>query len=281
MKSAALYPRLQAGLAAVLFGASAPIAKLLLGQVEPIPLAALLYLGSGFGLLAFRLGQRTLGQIAAREAPLQRGDWPWLAGATLAGGVAAPIVLLFSLENTPAATASLLLNFEIVATTLIALLVFKEAISRRVVLAIGVITLASILVSNNSNGEWGISLAALGVLAACALWGIDNNLTRNISAQDPVAIAMFKGVGAGLFSLLLALVLGNRLPSVAVALSTMLIGILSYGLSTVLAFHWCDVPHVPGDVLTLGRRPRPYACAPGNCARALPHPYRRASCTQR
>ncbi len=234
MNRANVYPMLQALLAAILFGISAPIAKLLLGEVSPIPLAALLYLGSGLGLLIVRFGQKMLDPNEQREAPLQRRDWPWLAGATLAGGVAAPIVLLFSLENTPAATASLLLNFETVATTLIAILVFKEAISRRAVLAIGVITVASILLSWNASGEWGMSLAALGILAACTLWGIDNNLTRNISAQDPVTIAMFKGFGAGLFSLSLALSLGNPLPSVGVAVSAMLIGTLSYGLSIVL-----------------------------------------------
>ncbi len=117
-----LVPIIQALLAAFLFGASAPLAKLLLGDVEPIPLAAFLYLGSGIGLLCVKAAQHFMQRNHEKEARIEIKDIPWLAGAILAGGVAAPIVLLFSLENTPAATASLLLNFESVATTLIAAL---------------------------------------------------------------------------------------------------------------------------------------------------------------
>ncbi|NIS59738.1 MAG: EamA family transporter, partial [Proteobacteria bacterium] len=127
MNRTQIYPMIQALLAAVLFGASAPVAKLLLGMIEPIPLAGFLYLGSGVGVLLFK-GTQHLGSHSARaEAGISKADIPWLTGAVLAGGVAAPIVLMFSLQATPAATASLLLNFEGVATALIAALVFKEA----------------------------------------------------------------------------------------------------------------------------------------------------------
>jgi len=165
---------IQALLAAVLFGASAPVAKLLLGMIEPIPLAGFLYLGSGIGLLLFK-GIQHLGSRSVKvEAGISKTDIPWLTGAVLAGGVAAPIVLMFSLRTTPAATASLLLNFEGVATALIAALVFKEAIGGRIWWAVTCITVASILLSLNLSGEWGISLAALGVLCTCALWGLDS-----------------------------------------------------------------------------------------------------------
>ena len=120
--------------------------------------------------------------------------------------------MLFSLQNTPAATASLLLNFEGVATTLIAFVAFKEAISRRAWGAISLMTLASILLSFNLSGEWGFSLGALGILAACVLWGLDNNFTRNICAKDPLVIVTVKGLGAGSFSLGMALVLGHPIP---------------------------------------------------------------------
>jgi drug/metabolite transporter (DMT)-like permease len=141
---------------------------------------------------------------------------------------------MFSLRGSPAATASLLLNFEGVATTMIAALVFKEAIGRRAGLAILCTSVASILLSLNLNGDWGMSIGALGIVAACVLWGIDNNFTRNISAKDPLTIVTIKGLGAGSFSLLLALILRSPLPALAVALRAMILGGASYGLSVVL-----------------------------------------------
>ncbi len=220
---------MKALLAALLFGLSAPLSKVLLGEIAPIPLAGLLYLGSGLAALAMLLFQSRA--AAEGEARLQRGDWRWLMGALLTGGVAAPIILLFSLQATPAATAALLLNFEGVATTIIAGVIFHEAIGRRVGWAIACITLASIILSWESNGQWGLSLGALGILLACALWGLDNNFTRNISAKNPLTIVAWKGMGAGLFSIVLALLLGQRLPAIAIALRALLLGSVSYGLS--------------------------------------------------
>jgi drug/metabolite transporter (DMT)-like permease len=237
MKRTHLTSIIQALIAALLFGASAPLAKLLLGEVQPIPLAAFLYLGSGLGLLGIKIYQRFNRSAAENEAKIQKSDLPWLAGAILAGGVAAPITLLFSLQKTPAATASLLLNFEGVATTLIAALVFKESISRRAGWAIALISLSGIFLSINLDASWGFSLGAVGILAACFLWGLDNNLTRNVSAKDPLMIVTLKGLGAGSFSLGMAFVLGNQLPTPRIILGTMLLGSLSYGLSIVLFIH--------------------------------------------
>jgi drug/metabolite transporter (DMT)-like permease len=169
-----------------------------------------------------------------KEAGIKKPDYKWLAGAVLAGGVTAPIILLFSLRHTPAATASLLLCFEGVATTLIAFIFFKESISHRAWLAITLITLASIFLTMNLNAAWGFSLGALGILAACILWGIDNNFTRNISAKDPLIIVIIKGLGAGIFSLGLAIVLGNKLPPGNVVFSALILGCFSYGISIVL-----------------------------------------------
>lgn len=225
---------IQALLAALLFGASAPLAKVLLGAVEPIPLAALLYLGSGLGALGLQILRRLSAPAAKGEARLQRRDLPWLTGAVLAGGVVAPIVLLFSLRQTPAATASLLLNFEGVATTLIATLAFREASGRRVWSAVVSITLASILLSWNSSGQWGFSPGALGVIVACILWGVDNNLTRQISAKDPLTIVLVKGLGAGTCSLFLALGLGAPFPGLTAAVGALLLGSVSYGASIML-----------------------------------------------
>jgi drug/metabolite transporter (DMT)-like permease len=230
-----LLPVLKALAAALLFGINAPLSKILLapsalGEVAPIPLAALLYLGSGLGALALLALQRRDLTVES-EARLQRSDAPWLAGALLAGGVAAPIVLMFSLQVTPGATASLLLNFEGVATTLIAALAFREAVGRRVWTAMALITAASIVLSWEPGGRLGMSLGALGVLAACVLWGVDNNFTRNISAKNPLTIVAIKGLGAGLFSLMLALLVRQPLPGIWAALGAMILGSVSYGLS--------------------------------------------------
>jgi len=233
MKSSNLPFILQALLAALFFGASAPIAKLLLGDnIAPIFLAAFLYLGSGTGITLVKLSQRMRSKDL--EAGIKSPDIKWLAGAIISGGILAPIILMISLQNTSASTASLLLNFEGVGTTVIALLVFKEAISRRAWTAIIVITLASIFLSANFKSGFGLSLGALGIVLACVLWGVDNNFTRNISGKDPLAIVAWKGLVAGTFSFFLAFFLGDQLPSLATIFATMILGFVSYGLSTML-----------------------------------------------
>ena len=229
MKSKNLVYIFQALLAALFFGASAPIAKLLLGDIAPIYLASFLYLGSGTGIALTKLTQPK-----GTEASIQRADVPWLAGAIISGGILAPIVLMNSLQNTPASTASLLLNFEGVGTTLLAALFFKESISRRAWMAIIVITLASIFLSTDFSGGFELSLGALGIILACVLWGADNNFTRNISGKDPLVIVAWKGLVAGSFSFILASSLGNPFPAVMTILGTLLLGFLSYGLSTML-----------------------------------------------
>ena len=234
LKNYKSYSMFQALLAALLFGASAPIAKLLLGNMQPIPLAAFLYLGSGIGLLIFKILQSFQKDYRRVEANIRKEDIKWMFGAVLLGGVFAPIILMFSLKSTPASTASLLLNFEGVSTTLIAIVVFKEAIGKRIWLAVTLITFASILLSWDFNSEWGFSIGTLGVLLACIMWGLDNNFTRNISSKDPLVTVIIKGIGAGLFSLILALTLRNTLPNIKVIFEAMLLGFICYGLSIVL-----------------------------------------------
>src|SRR5512142_464382 len=212
---------LQALLAALFFGASAPISKLLLGDVPPVLMAAFLYLGSGTGISLIKLYQRF--SKNQKEASIKRPDVSWLAGAIISGGILAPIILMISLKNTPASTASLLLNFEGVGTTVIALIFFRESISRRALAAILAITLASIFLSTNFQSGFGFSLGALGILLACVLWGLDNNLTRNISGKDPLTIVAWKGLVAGTFSLILGLVLGQQLPVLITMLSILLL----------------------------------------------------------
>lgn len=226
-------PYLQALLAAIFFGASAPLSKLLLGEIDPIVLAGFLYIGSGLAAGLFTLIRRWGGK-GGTEARLQRKDFPWLLGAVIAGGIAAPIVLLFGLKSSSAATASLLLNFEQVATTVIAVLIFREAVGKRIWWAVGLITAAAILLTWNRTGSWGFSLGALGIIAACIFWGIDNNFTRNISAKDPLMIVTIKGLAAGTFSILLAIILGKPFPAWTSILLALLLGSISYGASIVL-----------------------------------------------
>src|SRR5512133_2178074 len=196
-------------------------------------MAGFLEVGGGVGELVFLWVEHLYHKGRSVEAHLTRAEVPWLIGAIVSGGIVAPIVLLLGLKATPASTASLLLNFESVATTLIAALAFKEAVDKRIWWAVGLITLASILLSWNA-GSWGISLGALGILAACFLWGLDNNFTRNISAKNPLVIVAVKGLGAGAFNLIFSLLLGKALPAVIPALLAMVLGVFSYGLSIYL-----------------------------------------------
>jgi len=225
-----LKPIIQALLAAALFGASAPLSKLLLGGIDPITLAGFLYLGSGVGAGTLMLIDRISKKGQVLEEKVTRKEIPWLLGAIIAGGIAAPIILLVGLQTTPAATASLLLNFETAATAIIAVLFFKENMDKRIIWAIILITIASILLSW-IGGAWGFSIGAIGILAACIFWGMDNNFTRNISAKDPLLIVSIKGIAAGSFSLLLAIVLGRPLPEYRVILLALILGFVSYGLS--------------------------------------------------
>lgn len=222
---------LHALLAALLFGASTPLAKLLLGELPPILLAGLLYLGSGFGLAAARL-LRDRGWTPAGLLP---AEWPWLAGAILFGGVLGPVALMFGLASTSASTASLLLNLEAVFTAAMAWLVFKENAGRRIVLGMLAIVAGGALLSwpDAGDGAGGWAGPPL-VVAACLCWAIDNNLTRRISASDALFVAASKGMVAGAVNCLLALRLGTALPQGSTAAAAMGLGFLGYGISLVL-----------------------------------------------
>lgn len=219
-------------LSAALFGASTPLAKLLLGEVDPWLLAGLLYLGSGFGLAAVHLGRRSLG-IAPPEAPLRRTDLPWMAAVVLAGGVAGPVLLMLGLSVTPASSVALLLNLEGLATMGIAWAVFRENADGRIVLGALCILAGAALLSWQGAVE-GAGWGTFAVAGACLAWGIDNNLTRKLSAADPVQIAMLKGLVAGAMNLGLALWHGAALPSAGPLLAAGIIGFLGYGVSLVL-----------------------------------------------
>ncbi len=222
--------------AAALFGASTPLAKLLLGELPPLALAGLLYLGSGLGLLAVRLAthSRRSAKRPAAQAPLAAADYPWLAGAVVAGGVAAPVLLMWGLSGTGASEASLLLNLEGVVTALVAALLFREAVGGRVWTAAALMLAGATVLSWDSQAELKLSLHALAIVGASFCWALDNNLTRRISAADPVVLAMIKGLAAGSVNLVLALALGMQVPAAAPLAGALAVGFLGYGVSLVL-----------------------------------------------
>jgi len=222
---------------AVLIGGSAPFTKLILGGAGPLTLAALVSLGSGSGALLFSLIGTAAGTRRSHvEAPPGRSEIPWLIGATVFGGILAPVTLVFSLPGTPAATAALLLNFEAVATTLIAVSVFKESVSRRVWVALGCITVSCILLTHDPAGGLGLSLPALGILLTCLFWAVDNNLGQRLSAKDPLRVIAVKGIGAGIVTLLVALAAGEHLPGATTTAAAMVVGFLCYGGLTSILF---------------------------------------------
>lgn len=220
-------------MAAVLFGASTPFSKILLGKTEPVLLAGLLYLGSGVGL-AIWSWFRSQSKGGTREAQLKRSDLPWLAGAILAGGIIGPILLMAGLAITPASSASLLLNLEGVFTAMLAWFVFKENFDRRIALGMVAITLGGLLLSWGGRPDVGVPWGALAITGACLAWGIDNNLTRRISAGDPVQIAAAKGLVAGAVNLTIALSVGATLPTLLTVTMAALLGFFGYGLSLTL-----------------------------------------------
>jgi drug/metabolite transporter (DMT)-like permease len=220
-------------LAAALFGASTPLAKILLGQMEPLLLAGLLYLGSGVGLSAWLLLRRLFSNKGLREAGLRFSDIPWLASAIFSGGIVGPILLLIGLRLTPAASASLLLNLEGVFTAGLAWFVFKENFNRRIALGMAAIVAGGVLLSWTGRPEVGIPWGAVAIAGACLAWAIDNNLTRNVSSGDPIQIAAAKGLIAGTVNLIIALAAGTSIPGSLAIAEAGFLGFLSYGVSLV------------------------------------------------
>ena len=218
--------------AAILFGASAPLAKLLLAETSPQLLAGLLYLGSGLGLGAVWLRQRRM-ERGARETSLTRPDLPWLIGAIAFGGALGPLLLMIGLTRTPASAASLLLNLEGVFTALAAWFVFRENFDRRIALGMLAIVTGGIALSWEGRVSWGGIAGPLAVAGACLCWAIDNNLTQKVSASDPVQITMIKGLVAGGVNTMLAFLLGATLPPASRVGAALIVGFVSYGVSLV------------------------------------------------
>lgn len=213
-------------LAAALYAINLPLSKILLKQVAPTMMAAFLYLGAGLGLFLYGLicGEKETGD------PLTRAELPYTVGMIVLD-IAAPILLMLGLERTNSANASLLNNFEIVATSMIAFFVFREALSRRLTLAIILVTAASIALSFEGEGSFQFNAGSLLVLGAACCWGLENNCTRMLSSNSSVQITTIKGTFSGLGSLVIALVIGEKVPDILWILAVLLLGFVAYGLS--------------------------------------------------
>lgn len=219
----------QAILAAALYAISMPLSKLFLREIPPMMMAAFLYLGAGIGMSVVGFIRHKT-QKEKTEAKLTKKELPYTIAMVLLD-IAAPICLMFGLTLTTSANASLLNNFEIVATAIIALSIFKEAISRRLWIAIALITLSSILLTVEDTSSFSFSIGSLFVILACICWGFENNCTRKLSAKDPLQIVVVKGFGSGIGSLLIALSVGEQIGNLIYIPAVLLLGFVAYGLS--------------------------------------------------
>jgi drug/metabolite transporter (DMT)-like permease len=226
---------LYALLSAVLFGVSTPAAKALLGATDPTVLAGLFYCGAGVGVALIRRFVRPmLSPTRIAELALRRGDLPWLAGAIISGGIVGPVLVLVGLTRTDAATASLLLTLEGVATVLMAWFLFHENFDRRIILGMACLVGGAAALSWSGRPLLSNMLGPLAIVGACVAWGLDNNLTRKVSLSDPLQIVELKGLVAGPVNVGLGLWIGGKLPGIPTIVAAGTVGFLSYGVSLVL-----------------------------------------------
>lgn len=222
-------------LSAALFGVSTPMAKALLGAIDPAILAGLLYCSSGFGIaIVRRFGRSLIPKSHAAEVALRRNELPWLLGAIVVGGIVGPLLLMLGLARTEAATASLLLTLEGAATALIAWFIFQENFDRRI--ALGMASLVAGAIALSWSGQPTVSglLGPFAVVGACIAWGVDNNLTRKVSLADPLQIVELKGVIAGPVNVIIGLASGGGIPGASSLLVAGIVGFIGYGVSLAL-----------------------------------------------
>jgi drug/metabolite transporter (DMT)-like permease len=234
MDSKIIRPILFALASAVLFGISAPLAKILLSEVDPVMLAGLLYLGAFVGLSLYSIGSKVFRTKKSDiSGSLGKKDLPYLIGAVIFGGIIGPIALMIGLSFISGFVASLLLNIEVVATVLIALIIFKENSGPRLWIALFVITLGGVLLTwNPAFGNYHI-IGSFLIIIAMISWGIDNNLTRQISDKSPIQITIIKGLIGGSTAFTLALLIGARITLGPYLFYGLILGTFSVGLSLI------------------------------------------------
>ncbi len=219
-------------LAAVFYGISAPFSKVLLQRLSPTLLAALLYLGVGLGMLAIQVltSKSKAEQPEQKEARITKKELPFVLSMIILD-IAAPIFLMLGISTSSPASVALLNNFEIVVTSLIALLIFKEAIGKRMWIAIALVTISTTILSVDSIVNIRFSMGSVFVLLACLCWGFENNCTRMLSLKDPMQIVVIKGFGSGFGALLIAVFLKEYQATALHILAALLLGFVAYGLS--------------------------------------------------
>ncbi len=222
-------------LAAALYALNSPFSKLLLDFVPEALMAGLLYIGAGLGMGVVYLVRRLRHESGA-QLSLTRAELPYTLAMILLD-IAAPIFLLLGLSHTTAANASLLNNFEIVATALIALAVFREKISPRLWAGIAFVTLSCAILSFEDLSSLSFSYGSLFILLACICWGFENNCTRKLSSKDPLQIVLLKGIFSGLGSLIIGLCLGQRVSDIRAIFAVLAVGCVAYGLSIFFYVH--------------------------------------------
>jgi drug/metabolite transporter (DMT)-like permease len=225
---------LYAILSAALFGVSTPAAKGLVGTVDPILLAGLLYCGAGIGVTILRRLAHAVLPAVTIEQSLRRQDIPWLAGAITAGGIAGPVLLMMGLARTDASAASLLLTLEGAATALMAWFIFHENFDRRIALGMICLVIGAVVLAWSGVPTLASLIGPIAIVGACIMWGLDNNLTRKVSLADPLQIVQFKGLIAGPISVVLGLWAGASLPDAFDTLLAGVVGFLGYGVSLAL-----------------------------------------------
>ena len=216
-------------LAAALYAINVPLSKVLVNYVEPTMMASFLYLGAGIGLFLFGIVEKLIGKGGKKE-PLTKKELPYTIAMVILD-IVAPILLMLGIARTNSANVSLLNNFEIVATSIIALVVFKEVISKKLWFAIFLVTIASIVLTFEGQGSFVFNRGSLFVLGACLCWGFENNCTKMISNKSSVEIVVIKGTFSGLGSLIVALLLGESIPAVKWLFCVLILGFVAYGLS--------------------------------------------------
>ncbi len=227
MKNNKILSVMFAVVAALLYAINIPISKLLLNKIPPTILASLLYLGAGIGIgiLSIFIKKKN-----TEEETIIKKDLRYIIGMIVLD-IIAPIFLMIGLKNSLSSNASLLNNFEIVCTSLIALFIFKEYISKKMWIAIILITLSSFILTIDLSQTFSFSWGSLLVLAATLAWGFENNCTRNLANKNTFIIVMIKGIFSGLGSFIVSLCLNESMPQFIYILYALLLGFVAYGLS--------------------------------------------------
>lgn len=230
MKTKKNYATIYAILAAALYAINIPFSKLLLQKVEPVFMASLLYFGAGIGIAIISFLSK---KGEEKNNHLSKAEMPFVL-AMIILDIIAPIFLMFGLRYATSANASLLNNFEIVATSIIALVIFKEVISRKLWIAIGFVTLSSVILSFQDISGFQFSIGSIFILIACICWGFENNCTRMLANKSTFQIVILKGIFSGLGSLIVAMIVGESIPSLIYIVITLILGFVAYGLSIFL-----------------------------------------------